>query len=286
MNDRLLIVGSDGLLGSALRLHCVASGIAHVGTSRRPAVGASETLPLDLAQLASDWPKFSSYKSAVLCAGITNLEQCRNNPALTRHINVSQTISLAQRLVDAGVFTVFISTNLVFDGSRPLRSAPEPTCPATEYGRQKAEVEKALCALGKQAAIVRLTKVIHPQMPLVQGWKNELAKGQIIAPFDDLVFAPISIEATVHAILNIARKQLPGVWHLSSDADISYADMARQIATLHQLDVNLIRQTSCRTRKNLEHVPTHTTLDASGSAAEIGFHIKTPADTIRETFTS
>lgn len=285
MNDRLLIIGADGLLGSALRSHCRAVGIENIVSSRRPATGESGTVTLDLALPASAWPDFTSYKSAVLCAGITSLDQCRKNPALTSHINVAQTIKLAHTLAEAGVFTTFISTNLVFDGSKPLRPVSDQPCPGTEYGRQKMEVEKALVQLGKQVAIVRLTKVIHRQMQLIQDWKNQLSEGRAITPFDDLVCSPITLPATVDAITTIAINQKYGIWHLSSDTDISYAAIARQIAELHQLDESLIRPASCRTRTDWEHVPAHTTLDASRSVAEIGFHIKSPADTIRETFT-
>jgi hypothetical protein len=47
-------------------------------------------------------------------------------------------------------------TNLVFDGSVPCRNAHDAACPVTEYGRQKAEAEKQLLALGNMAAVVRV----------------------------------------------------------------------------------------------------------------------------------
>ena len=83
---------------------------------------------------------------------------------------------LAQALSASGAFPVLLSTNLVFDGTVPYRGPDDPVCPRTEYGRQKAAAERAVLAAG--GAVVRLTKVLGPDDPLVTGWVARLRRGE------------------------------------------------------------------------------------------------------------
>jgi dTDP-4-dehydrorhamnose reductase len=226
---------------------------------------------LDLAQPPESWPDLPPCKAAVLCAAITNLDQCRRDSRGTRKINVEATLVLARRLADSGAFVTFVSSNLVFDGSRPLRKPDDPACPRMEYGRQKAEVEAGLAALGDRAAIVRLTKVLHKAMPLIRNWTHSLAMERPITPFHDLICSPISLDATVAALAGVTEKQLPGVWQLSARDDISYEGIANKLAIRLNARPDLIQTVSALAVSSPEHLASHSTLDASRSREELGF---------------
>ena len=202
----------------------------------------------------------------------------------TRHINVTQTLQLARRLAARGCFVVFISSNLVFDGSKPRRAAAEPACPKTEYGRQKAEAEAGLVALVAPAGIVRLTKVFHSQMPLVRGWMKSLREGQAIQPFTDLICSPITFNATIQTIAAVAERQLSGLWQLSGSADISYAGIATFVARRAECEASLVQPTVSRGLVNFEHLPPHSTLDATRARTELGFQLCDPLTVIDQTF--
>ena len=63
------------------------------------------------------------------------------------------------------------------------------TCPVSEYGRQKARTEAALrqhMDRGAPVAILRLAKVVSPDMPLIDGWIEALAAGKPIRAFRDM----------------------------------------------------------------------------------------------------
>jgi len=276
MSDRLLVVGADGLLGGALWRYWLAAGRPVLATSLLEIPEAGPVVRLDLNQGEEAWPKLPACRAAVLCAAIAGLAQCRQQPAATRRVNVTQTLALARRLADQGCFVVFLSTNLVFDGSRPWRRADEPTCPMTEYGRQKAEAEAGLATLGDRAAVVRLTKVFHPDLPLLRGWRESLQAGRPIQPFADVVCAPIRLEATIRCLAQVAERCLPGIWQLSATADISYAAIAQRLARHGGCDPALVRPQPARTAADLEHKPRFTTLDATRAARELGFAIQSP----------
>ena len=84
--------------------------------------------------------------AAVLAAAVTKLDACERDPEATARVNVEANLALAAMLASQGVYVVFLSSNQVFDGTRPHRLGSEPTSPQTVYGRQKAEVESRLLA--------------------------------------------------------------------------------------------------------------------------------------------
>ena len=282
VNGSTLIVGAEGLLGGALSRFWRRTGREVVATSLR--ILEEGAVHLDIAQPEETWPVLPKCSAAVLCAGITDLERCRRDPAGTRWVNVTQTLKLAHRLAGQGCFVVFLSSNLVFDGSKPLRHPAEPTCPKTEYGHQKAEAEAGLARLGNRFGVVRLTKVFHSEMPLVRGWIQSLSDGKPIHPFADFMCSPISLETTIRAVATVAENQLNGIWHLSSSADITYAGIAQHIAGRQKFDATLVQPVSCREAATLEHRPLYTTLDATRSQKELGFEIPDPVSVIDTTF--
>jgi dTDP-4-dehydrorhamnose reductase len=284
VNEGLLIVGADGLLGGALRRHCRQAGQPVAATSLLDIPDKERLLFLDLSQPPEAWPALPSCSAAVLCAAITSLEKCRQDPSGTRSVNVLHTLELARRLADRGCFVVFVSSNLVFDGSRPNRQPGEPLCPQNEYGSQKAEAEKGLLEIGCPVAIVRLTKVFHRDLPVLQKWIASLESGQPVRPFTDLVCSPITLDATVNAIAQVAGRRIGGIWQLSGSQDTSYADIARQVARLRNCQAALVQPASAKEAGYPESLPAHSTLDATGAQRDLGFEILSPEAVIDRAF--
>src|SRR5437764_879665 len=88
---------------------------------------------------------------------------------------------------------LIVGADGVFDGQHPHRLPTDPVSPVTEYGRQKAEVERHLLTMDAPAAVVRLTKVLQPGFPLLRGWVDALKIGEPILPFSDMVMAPVTL---------------------------------------------------------------------------------------------
>lgn len=266
-----LVVGADGGIGRPLLAALRAAGRPAVGTSRR---GSDTALSLDLAR-SDSWQLPVGVAVAYLCAAVTSIETCRRDPAGTRRINVDATLALAGHLQDRGSHVVFLSTNQVFDGTVPLRGEDEPTCPLTEYGRQKAEVEAALLAAGG-ATVVRLTKVVPPDWPLLRNWSEALSRGEPVGAFRDMVLAPIPTAFAVDVLVRVGAARPGGVVHVSADADLSYADFARQIAA----DSSLVHEISFADRGlPPEAAPRHTALRTTRLSKLFGLTAP-PADSV------
>ena len=133
-------------------------GATVAGTTRRAGATDAGVLSLDLSADAATWPELPEAGAVLLGAGETSLARCRAEPAATHRVNVDAVASLSERLGRRGTFMVFLSTNLVFDGSRPFARATDRRSPLTEYGRQKAEAEAVIRLQGEGAAVLRLSK--------------------------------------------------------------------------------------------------------------------------------
>jgi dTDP-4-dehydrorhamnose reductase len=276
---RVLVIGADSAIGSAVAARLEAEGTAVARTSRR---GHSADIPLDLAALPAAWSPPREISAAVLCAAVTSTEACRDRPDEARRVNVEGTLELARRLADAGARIVFLSTNLVFDGSSPFTPATAARCPRTAYGSMKAEAEERLLALGG-TTVVRLTKVVGRTLPVIDRWRDSLGRGEPIRPLTDLVVAPVSLDVAVAVIAAAAREPLGPILQVSARADMSYADVATRLARRWGAAPDLVRPaTVAELGLSLEHLPRHTTLDASAVRDTLGIEPPDPWAAIDE----
>jgi len=222
---RWLVIGADGLIGSALVDMLKSYGVQVAATSRRKGSGL---MPLDLAMDSMQWV-LPPCDIALLCAGITSMADCEANQEAAACINVDAQLALAERIWDRGGFVVFLSSSSIFDGAREIPSAgTTPPVPMQAYGRQKAAAEAVLreAAAGRGLTIIRPTKILARKMPLLRGWEDSLATGGVIAPHSRRWMAPLHISMATASILNISTTMISGTWHLSAHEDISYADFA------------------------------------------------------------
>jgi dTDP-4-dehydrorhamnose reductase len=267
--DRFLVIGANSLLGGLLFRRWQEQGREVRASSRHQPTQAPGLLPLDLAGEVEKWTPPFPAGVAVLCAAITNQDQCRRDPAATHRINVTQTLKLARRLLAHDYFLVFLSTSVVFDGLKPSCGIGEPVCPMTEYGRHKAEVEAALAEFPARAAVIRLGKVVHRELSLFRTWTQSLRSGKVITPFSDYLCSPIPLSQAVACVAQIAEKRFAGIWHASAPDDISYADTARLLAGKSGFPDTLVRPMPSPPGL-LEHLPRHTCLDVTRTEKELG----------------
>lgn len=258
MSD-VLIVGCQGLIGRALADTCEREGIRWVGTARSPQ--SKKVYALDLASSPEKWSLPELGKVAILCAAETKVSHCETNPESTHRINVTQTVALAQWLWKQGVSVVFLSTNLVYDGSKPDFTPSAKTVPQTQYGAQKAECEKLLQAAIPALAIVRLTKVVHEGFAVFCDWIQSLRGGEVIHPFHDMQFSPIPLSGVLDELKQLIVGFRAGVFQLSGDRDVSYSEAAFLLAETLGFDVALVQPVSARERGiSVSQCPTYTTL--------------------------
>jgi dTDP-4-dehydrorhamnose reductase len=233
MPGKTLIVGGDSEIANATTMHLHASGYDVVATTRRQERIAADRPFLDLSRSIDDWPVPDGIGAACFCAAIARLNDCARDPEGSALINATHTVALADRLLERGIPVLFLSTDKVFDGTRPHVPADAPLCPVSEYGRQKAAAEAALVERMRQGApvvILRLAKIVSPGMELLRQWAASLGSGKAIRAFDDMMMAPTPVAMVARAIERLLAEPQAGIFQLTGPRDIAYSEIGSHLA--------------------------------------------------------
>jgi dTDP-4-dehydrorhamnose reductase len=269
-----LLIGGDSEIGTATIHHLAEHSMPMLATTRRPErVGGSIEL-LDLSRPLNHWEPPASASAACIFAAVSRLGACATDPQASAFINVEQTLVLAKRLLARGIYVLFLSTNQVFDGSVTKIGADAPTCPVSEYGRQKARTEAALrqhMDRGAPVGILRLAKVVSPNMKLMHGWIDALRADRSIRAFHDMRMAPSPTEMVVRAIAQLLRDKACGIFQLSGPRDVSYLEIGYHLAERVGAATARVEGISAiEAGQPVGATPCHTTLDSSALREHYG----------------
>ncbi len=251
-----LIIGIDGQIGSALS-KIIDDNI--LATTIFPEFVSNNCKLLDLSKDISVWEAPSNISTAYICAAICSIKDCAENSEKAFTVNVKNTIKLAKKLVNSGAFVVFPSTNMVFDGAKPNYKETDKVCPVTEYGLQKVETEIELLKMGN-CAIIRFSKIIGSNLPLIKKWIKDLKNNISIHPFSDMKMSPVSLNFAAKVMRKIGESKSSGIWHVSNNEEITYEEAARHIVKKLNLSENLIKPAKAKD-KGITNIPDYSTLD-------------------------
>ena len=279
-----LLVGGDSEIGAATCRHLAARGTIAAATTRRPDRASPQRPLLDLAADLAAWQPAPETSAACIFAANARLAVCAADPAGSAHINVVQTLAVADKLIARGIYVLFLSSNQVFDGTAAHVPADAPASPISEYGRQKARAEAALCERMRQGApvgILRLAKVVSPDMPLLHGWLRALSAGEPIRAFHDMTMAPTPTGLVSMAIAALMDSRTPGVFQLTGPQDVSYAEVAARLAGRLGVAPALVMAVSAHAAGMPEGAtPRHTTLDSTALQRRFGITAPGPWDVV------
>ena len=243
-----------------------------VATTRRRENVSDSSLFLDLSGNVSSWDIPEGINKVFLCASVTKMEQCRRQPEESRKVNVDNMLLLAVRLSERGISIVYPSTSQIFDGQKPNRNADDEVCPSVEYGRQKVAAEKGLLSLSDRHSIIRFTKILGPDNPLINDWMAKLKRNEVIHPFSDMVLAPLHVDFAAQIMIAVTQRGGAGIWQVSAEKDITYEELAQYIAAKLKVEDRYVQPMSVHEADIiLESVPKHTILDTTRMEMELGF---------------
>ena len=275
MNDRLLVIGGDGLIGGELAALLRTYRFNVITTTRNiMLVDNQNCIYLDLSSEDTSILTLFKFSAAFFCAGVTSIAECEDNNFITRKINVTNTIKLAKKLISNGTHIIYISSSAVFDGNIAWPNENSLCTPSCEYGKQKLFVETQLLSSStpeSPVTVVRLTKVLPRDGGIVTDFICNYELNLAKTPFRDLYICPISIRYVVEAIFGIYCSSIQGIFHLSGEREISYADLVITLANKIGINQSLIRTSLVEdTKIRTIYRPTHTGLGMNVTHEKIG----------------
>ena len=224
---RALVIGGSGFVGRTL--------VGRLGPDR--AIGTWHTKPLEgmvsfdatqerLPELLKQLPADISH--VFVPFGLVNPEQCARDPAGSAEINVASVTRVLDDAFNAGLIPVFVSTDYVYDGRKISPAEDEPQTPNTEYGRQKAAVERWLTDRNEPWLITRLSKVVSGDTTthsVLGQWVNDIRKGRPMRSATDQIFCPASVDDIAGAMIRLAEAGLGGIYHVAGPEPLSRYDL-------------------------------------------------------------
>jgi len=226
-SKRLLVIGASGLLGS--KIYKQAGAEYQVSGSYNPEVDGKSAWrlePLDIGSKEEVDRLFDKTRpdAVVLCAPEMVARACKN---------------LGSRLVH-------VSTDYVFDGTKTRRYTEEDMPrPISVYGQSKLAGERAVLRTYPEAVVAR-PAVLYGWNPLedkdnfVTWVLKKLRKGEKATLFEDQWISPTFSDDLAGTLLELAGRDVSGVWHVSGPDCLDRPTCGRMIAEAFGLSKDLV----------------------------------------------
>lgn len=232
---RVLLTGASGYLGRFLRKVLEHRGAEVVTLGRVDA-----DLTVDLADLVGlDAALEGASVDCALHAGaLSQMGACATDPAAADRVNGDASGRIAERFP-----TLYVSTDLVFDGTLAPYAAEASPAPLSAYGRSKARGEEQVRAAG--GLVVRVPLLFGPSHDGRRGAsdmvRRALAGEGRIGLFVNEFRTPLHVAdaaAGLVRLLDALPDRAGQVVHLAGPERVSRYGFAERFAALHGFDLD------------------------------------------------
>jgi dTDP-4-dehydrorhamnose reductase len=210
---RVLVTGGGGYLGGDLARRAVEHGWSVRATcrTRRPELDA-EWVQADVRD------EEAMRRAATGVDVVVHTAYRQHDEAWSTNVDGSRAVARAAQRARL----IHLSSDLVFRGDRGSYTEDDSPDPVNEYGRSKAEAERAVRAAHPDALIVRTSLLYGGREP---GPQERLAR-EGRAFFVDEIRSPVVVGDLAEALLELASLDVTGPLHLGGSDDVSRYDFA------------------------------------------------------------
>lgn len=278
------VIGASGYVGQHLLEAYRTKFPDCFGTSF--AAGDPSLRHLDIREPKLDLLKLeqTGHRAILIAAAKPNVAYCEAHPDESYAVNVRGTLALIDQIAQTSMQVVFISSDYVFDGVAGSYTDDAPTNPITEYGRQKAEVERELPNRSDNWLVLRLSKIFGLEKgdgTLLDDLAQSLAAGRSVRVATDQRFSPTFITDLVAACLAIQSRGLRGIVNLCSSEASSRYGLAKKLAETMAIDTELVEPVLLHDLPGMDGRPLNTSMIPVRLGTEVGTKFTPLSDSIR-----
>ena len=244
---KLFITGISGLLGLNVafaargRFEIAGSYLTHpIAADGIDAVAADARDPAAMARV------LDRVRPDVILhtVGLSSVDGCEDDPGLAFEVNVGAAREMARLARARGIRFVHVSTDHLFDGTKPDRGEDDALALLNVYAKTKAEAEHAVLAEDAGALVVRTN---------FYGWGTSvrtsfsdwilagLGEGRTLTMFEDVFFSPILVNDLADALFTLVERGASGVLNVAGGERLSKYAFARHAADVFGLSSGTLR---------------------------------------------
>ncbi len=284
--QRILITGGSGLLGlnwaCAIRNSCdVVLGLH----DRQVTLTGVNTSPLNLQNKSDLEVKIKNISPDIIvhAAGMTNVDECENNPDFAYLCNRDLSGNVACVANKLNIKLIHISTDHLFNGDRMNVTEKEIPDPVNIYGKSKLAAEVLVNKISPDALIVR-TNFFGWGSQVKQSFSdwiiNNLRNKNTLSLFDDVFYTPIIVDFLAKHSLTLAGKGTSGIIHVVGDERISKYTFAREILKKFSLPLDLIVKSQVQSAELIAKRPADMSLSNNQASNILGYRLGSVAECV------
>ena len=224
-----------------------------------------ETLKIDITNIKNCEKIFDLKPDIIInTAAITNVDYCEKFERNAFDVNVTGTKNIAKIAEKLGSKLIHISTDAVFSGSKKFYVEEDKPNPISVYGKTKLESEKIISKVND--SVILRPSVLFGWIPFEYVktkdesrktmnfglWViDQLYKNNKMSIVNDQINTPTLADNLAENIIEIIKKDLTGIFHLSGLSCISRLDFSKKIAKTFGYSDNLISSISSEKLKQI-----------------------------------
>ena len=237
--DRLLVIGSTGLVGSKLASMAANHGFESYNTQNTRKSPFPNSFQLDITDRHATLRVVREIQPKVIVntAALTNVDYCETHQEEAESVNVGGTTNLAEAAQENNSRLVHTSTDSVFDGTHGHYSESDTPNPINHYAMTKLASEKVVSKLSNYA-IARPSVVYgwHSQVAKVHAGSktmnfamfvlDKLERNETVRAIRDQYSSPTFADNLAEGLLRLAKSPENGIFHTAGRSCLSRYEFA------------------------------------------------------------
>ena len=265
MKKKMLVIGGTSLLGYKLLSNTNDFELYASYNKNLINLKNVETLKIDITNKKKCEKIFDLKPDIIInTAAITNVDYCEKFERNAFDVNVTGTKNIAEIAEKLGSKLIHISTDAVFSGSKKIYVEEDKPNPISVYGKTKLESEKIISKVND--SVILRPSVLFGWIPFEYIktkdesrktmnfglWViDQLYKNNKMSIVNDQINTPTLADNLAENIIEVIKKDLTGIYHLSGLSCISRLDFSKKIAKTFGYSDNLISSISSEKLKQI-----------------------------------
>ncbi len=263
---KVLVTGASGLLGSNISLQYADKHKIYAAyNTHHIKIRNCNMVKLDITDRNNVKVILDKIKPDLVihCAAFTSVDMAENNYDLAYSINVNGTKNLVD--FSKGSKFIYISTDMVFDGTKSMFNEEDKPNPLNKYAKTKLLGEKE--TIKHPNCIIARTNIYGWSIEKKQSFSewiiNSLNRGEEITLFKDVYFTPIPVNNLADALFELAEQDAEGTYHIAGSQRCSKLNFGERLAEVFRLDKSQIKPISIDDKNLIAKRPKDMSLDVS-----------------------